>query len=884
MKLLIAFALVIAMPLIVQGQNSQYVFVAETNQTTTLESFSLNPATGVLTPNPGNPFPERQSPTAIAVNPAGNLVFVANAPDDNVSVFAVSSTGALTELSNSPFSASDAIRPTALAVDVSGKFLYVANLESNADANSGLLDVYSIAPNGTLSAVDAYEIPENPVGIFVHPLGKWIYVYGQFSGSYETPQIAGFTIGSNGLLVPGGSPVTTLETFDGPTALVGDANFLFASGGVAGGTVIDTFAISPVDGSISLWSAFAQSTMGLYVDNMAIDSTGSFLFTNVGTFSITSGILALIQPNTSATITAPIFASLISPLLFDGNGNANAAPFLLNSYQIQSGATLEAASGSPYTLAGVPTAIVATGAAPIPTAPAITSTPATDNFPFPVPTNESAQGSIGLTNTGYGPEVISSITINGSPAFSQTNNCPASLASGASCLISLVFAPSALGLVTATLNISGTVNGFAGLSGTGVAPYPIPGISPSSVNFGNTVLSQNSSQAVTISNASSASASLQISSVVISGANLGDFSQSNNCTASVPIGGDCTVTVTFSPLALGDRAATLLIATNSNAGTYGIPLAGEGVTALPQFSLATSVIGGGTIQQTPTGTSFAANAAITLTAVPGANSTFTNWTGVCPGSTVLICAFTITGNTTAIATFAANTPPPPPTYTLSVSETGPGTIVQNPVGASFASGTTVTLTAVSNAGDSFSNWSGACSGTALTCVLTLSANAIVAATFGTPPPAPTPASLAVTPTQQSGNPGGQFVYMVTSTGFSTAPTIAATCSIPMGSCVVNGSTLTVTTAAPSTAALNYIHWQLPLGLGLLALFCLSPRKRKAAFAVAALCFCAACGSTPKSASVIPTPTAGTNPGTYAVQISATNGTTKASAVATLTIQ
>jgi hypothetical protein len=155
------------------------------------------------------------------------------------------------------------------------------------------------------------------------------------------------------------------------------------------------------------------------------------------------------------------------------------------------------------------------------------------------------------------------------------------------------------------------------------------------------------------------------------------------------------------------------------------------------------------------------------------------------------------------------------------------------------------------------------------------------------PPTPTPASVNVAPSAQSGTPGSQFSYAVSTTGFSGTPQISATCSIPMGSCAMNGSTLIVTTTAPSTAAAPSIRWLLPLGLCAAALFCFPRRRRKTVLCVGALAILAACGgagSKLATATPPPTTTAGTPAGTYAVQLSAASGSTKATATAQLVIQ
>ncbi len=68
-----------------------------------ISAFVLNPTTGALTLVPGSPFNERLDPYALAVDPAGKFLFVANNSTSDVSVFAINQTsGALTEAPNSP--------------------------------------------------------------------------------------------------------------------------------------------------------------------------------------------------------------------------------------------------------------------------------------------------------------------------------------------------------------------------------------------------------------------------------------------------------------------------------------------------------------------------------------------------------------------------------------------------------------------------------------------------------------------------------------------------------------------------------------------------------------------------------------------------------------
>ncbi len=169
---------------------------------------------------------------------------------------------------------------------------------------------------------------------------------------------------------------------------------------------------------------------------------------------------------------------------------------------------------------------------------------------------------ITLTNTGTASLSVTNIKISGSNHgdFSQTNNCGSSLAVNASCTINVTFTPTKTGSRVSTVSITDNASGSpqsVALAGTGVAPAVT--LSPASLNFGGVLVGKSSSaKSVTVSNTGTASLTI----TAIDGD--GDFSQTNNCTAaSVPAGGSCTLTVTFSPTTTWSRNGTIALTDNA---------------------------------------------------------------------------------------------------------------------------------------------------------------------------------------------------------------------------------------------------------------------------------------------------------------------------------
>ena len=151
---------------------------------------------------------------------------------------------------------------------------------------------------------------------------------------------------------------------------------------------------------------------------------------------------------------------------------------------------------------------------------------------------------------------------------------------------------------------------------------------------------------------------------------------------------------------------------------------------------------GGTVTSSPSGiscnptcsNSYPTGTAVTLTATPASGFVFSNWSGACSGTTTT-CNVTVNATTSVVANFTAIAPT---SFPLNVVVSGAGTVSSGPPGidcpalacsVAFATNTLVTLTAAPSPGSIFVGWSGACTGTAITCQVTMSAARNVGAAF-----------------------------------------------------------------------------------------------------------------------------------------------------------
>ena len=220
------------------------------------------------------------------------------------------------------------------------------------------------------------------------------------------------------------------------------------------------------------------------------------------------------------------------------------------------------------------------------------------------------------------------------------------------------------------------------------------------------------------------------------------------------------------------------------------------VAVLYTLTIAKSGSGSGPVTSNPSGiicgsacsANFASGASVTLTATPNSGSVFAGWTGAC-SSTASTCVVTMNAAKNVTATF--NRVAVLYTLTIAKSGSGSGPVTSNPSGiicgsacsASFASGTSVTLTAAPNSGSMFAGWSGACTGTASTCVVNVSAAKQVTATFDT---VATPYTLTITKSGTgsgpvTSSPAGIVCGSTCSKNFAAGTTVTLTATANSGS-------------------------------------------------------------------------------------------------------
>jgi hypothetical protein len=175
---------------------------------------------------------------------------------------------------------------------------------------------------------------------------------------------------------------------------------------------------------------------------------------------------------------------------------------------------------------------------------------------------------IALFNPTSIPIHVTAATITGDPDFSVARACK-TINPMSPCNVQVNFDPMLLGSRTATLTVNNSyVPQTVSLTGTGSAIK-----TPAIVNFATQVpIGTSAIHSVGFKNVGTQP--VTISSILIAGP---DFSQTNNCRATLKPGGNCTFTVQFTPSIDGPSWGLLTITDSDPGSPHEMSMSGQGI-------------------------------------------------------------------------------------------------------------------------------------------------------------------------------------------------------------------------------------------------------------------------------------------------------------------
>lgn len=313
------------------GAGTTSILYVTNSGSNNVSGYTINSFTGVLAPIPGSPFPTGTGPSAMAVSSNGFFAYVANGQANTVTAFRVATEGGLLivqSTTDNPNPVSVGTAPSAVAISPDTQHLYVAN------RGSGTVTTFAIGAGGVLTLVPPTSSASNPVAVdgsapdslATSQNGKFLYV--AKSGSND---ITAFSIAASGLLtkIPSAGAHTNPLVSGGATlqGIVTSPNAPFLYAVYNSSNTVTAFHIES-DGLLTLVAASGASQNPIPVGSSApavviVSRNGRFLYSANGGGTVTAfsigedGLLSRVsssggQVNPVPTGTSPVAMS-VSP-------------------------------------------------------------------------------------------------------------------------------------------------------------------------------------------------------------------------------------------------------------------------------------------------------------------------------------------------------------------------------------------------------------------------------------------------------------------------------------------------------------------------------------------------------------------------------------------
>lgn len=340
------------------GKTANHYVYATVPATSQLAVFREDPYSGVLTQLSESPYTVGSGAQSVVIHPSGKFLYVANPGqgENDVSLFDIDSDGTVSEIT--PRTPTGTL-PYVLAMDPAGNYLYVANVLSTN------ISVFAInATNGALTPVgtNCAQAPQNcspfsinivPHNMQISPSGNFLYISGP---AQPTGIIAVFSVNAGVLSFVGFTPAADND----PSGLAIDPKGAYLYTANAAASSISIYAI----GASGTLTQVPQSPLA---DNeqhpvaLILDPTGNYLYVanqgsnNVSTYSITSGTGFPVQVTDSpfGSEAQPSFLAIdpSGKYLYVGNQAASAG---VQAFGIASGSLNSIAT---YSVGNTPTSI-----------------------------------------------------------------------------------------------------------------------------------------------------------------------------------------------------------------------------------------------------------------------------------------------------------------------------------------------------------------------------------------------------------------------------------------------------------------------------------------------------------------------------------------------
>jgi 6-phosphogluconolactonase (cycloisomerase 2 family) len=293
----------------------QFLYVAN-GDTLNVSAFRIG-ANGALKEVPGSPFGGPAFPVVLSIDPQSRFLFVGctpegggDSPPSSIFVYTINgASGALTPVPNSPFAASESLGD--ITVDPSGRFLFESHNEGLAQGSETGVSTFEInSTTGALSRVGLTVRGGPAVSIAtakgVQPLTfepKFVYVGDEIAGIVSAFRV---DVRSGALTAIGTTSVSNVVS----VSVDPHGRFLYAATGSATGGPGQVLGFNINSSTGALTPSFTQQLQG---DAIAVGASGTFAYlTNRSTNTVTRFVVS------------PVDGTLSAPVVTDGAGDPNA--------------------------------------------------------------------------------------------------------------------------------------------------------------------------------------------------------------------------------------------------------------------------------------------------------------------------------------------------------------------------------------------------------------------------------------------------------------------------------------------------------------------------------------------------------------------------------